>query len=300
MSKLIDNPSSGGGGGVTGSSDNSLTIVGSDGIINVAHANTWTAAQLVEYTGTDLTVLGSTYHYTGTTGTQPLSSILYIDTADGNDTLNVSGLYSSVIDTHGTSGVIEDSNDQRSAFSINYTRSSDSSVEWIDGSEILKGNDIYVFRSGAFTGLSHPLNIIGYDITVSNDVSYNNVSGNFVQNVYGSKILVQSNGTLFNGTLTKNVYGQYIQLSTNNSGTSNAYGIYISSFSSADNNYPIYSSSTGTSYFAGDIQVPDEAYGSGWNGSIEVPTKNAIYDKIESLGGITLGQSIAINNVVLV
>lgn len=30
-----------------------------------------------------------------------------------------------------------------------------------------------------------------------------------------------------------------------------------------------------------DISVPDEAYGTGWNGSVEVPTKNAIYDKIE-------------------
>lgn len=35
--------------------------------------------------------------------------------------------------------------------------------------------------------------------------------------------------------------------------------------------------------FTGDISVPDEAYGSGWNGSVEVPTKNAIYDKIETL-----------------
>lgn len=33
-----------------------------------------------------------------------------------------------------------------------------------------------------------------------------------------------------------------------------------------------------------DITVPDEAYGSGWNGSLEVPTKNAIYDKIETIG----------------
>lgn len=32
-----------------------------------------------------------------------------------------------------------------------------------------------------------------------------------------------------------------------------------------------------------DIVVPDEAYGSGWNGSTEVPTKNAVYDKIETL-----------------
>ena len=32
-----------------------------------------------------------------------------------------------------------------------------------------------------------------------------------------------------------------------------------------------------------DIIVPDEAYWAGWNGSMEVPTKNALYDKIESL-----------------
>lgn len=50
--------------------------------------------------------------------------------------------------------------------------------------------------------------------------------------------------------------------------------------------------------FAADISVPDEAYGSGWNGSVEVPTKNAIYDKIETmwwlwseLGTTTLGSA---------
>lgn len=35
----------------------------------------------------------------------------------------------------------------------------------------------------------------------------------------------------------------------------------------------------------GDVTVSDEAYGVGWNGSLEVPTKNAVYDKIETLGG---------------
>jgi hypothetical protein len=39
--------------------------------------------------------------------------------------------------------------------------------------------------------------------------------------------------------------------------------------------------------FTGDISVPDEAYGVGWNGSLEVPTKNAVYDKIETLGAAT-------------
>jgi hypothetical protein len=42
---------------------------------------------------------------------------------------------------------------------------------------------------------------------------------------------------------------------------------------------------------SGDISVPDEAYGSGWNGSTEVPTKNALYDKIETLGGGSPGGS---------
>jgi hypothetical protein len=37
--------------------------------------------------------------------------------------------------------------------------------------------------------------------------------------------------------------------------------------------------------FAADISVPDEAYdATNWNGSVEVPTKNAIRDKIETLG----------------
>jgi hypothetical protein len=42
--------------------------------------------------------------------------------------------------------------------------------------------------------------------------------------------------------------------------------------------------------FTGDISVPDEAYdATAWNGSVEVPTKNAIRDKIESLGTLSDG-----------
>lgn len=33
----------------------------------------------------------------------------------------------------------------------------------------------------------------------------------------------------------------------------------------------------------GVFAVPDDAYGAGWNGSLEVPTKNAVYDKIETV-----------------
>jgi len=48
--------------------------------------------------------------------------------------------------------------------------------------------------------------------------------------------------------------------------------------------------------FTGDVIVPDEAYGSGWDGNMEAPTKNAVYDKIETLsgtGGITEEKAIA-------
>ncbi len=45
---------------------------------------------------------------------------------------------------------------------------------------------------------------------------------------------------------------------------------------------------SGTGLFGGDVTVPDEAYGAGWDASLEVPTKNAVYDKIQTLsGGIT-------------
>lgn len=36
---------------------------------------------------------------------------------------------------------------------------------------------------------------------------------------------------------------------------------------------------------SGDLNVPNEVYGVGWNGSNEVPTKDALYDKIETITG---------------
>lgn len=40
----------------------------------------------------------------------------------------------------------------------------------------------------------------------------------------------------------------------------------------------------------GIVTVTDDAYAAGWNGSTAVPTKNAIYDKIESMAGISRTQ----------
>lgn len=37
--------------------------------------------------------------------------------------------------------------------------------------------------------------------------------------------------------------------------------------------------------FTGDIIIPDEVYSSSWNGNLEAPTKNAVYDKLELIQG---------------
>ena len=42
--------------------------------------------------------------------------------------------------------------------------------------------------------------------------------------------------------------------------------------------------------------VPDDAYASGWDGSVEVPTKNALYDKIETL---LTGASSSVDNALV-
>jgi hypothetical protein len=41
----------------------------------------------------------------------------------------------------------------------------------------------------------------------------------------------------------------------------------------------------GVKTFTSDPIVPDEAYGAGWDGVLEPPTKNAVYDKIQTLVG---------------
>lgn len=43
----------------------------------------------------------------------------------------------------------------------------------------------------------------------------------------------------------------------------------------------------GVKTFSSDPLIPDEAYGVGWNGSLEPPTKNAVYDKVETLATLS-------------
>ncbi len=49
----------------------------------------------------------------------------------------------------------------------------------------------------------------------------------------------------------------------------------------------------------GDLAVPDEVYGVGWDGSLEVPTKNALYDKIQTISAGSFSPPVAIDEGVI-
>jgi len=141
-------------------------------------------------------------------------------------------------------------------------------------------------------------NSVGGNLTTTGNTSHygvlNSVSGTAVNN-YGMYItvfgatnnygLIVNQGTVGfgvaapTGQLEVRATTEQVRVSYD---ASNYLSTTVSSTGSATLNL------TGTSpefTFSDPVNVPDDAYGAGWNGSTEVPTKNAIYDKIETLGG---------------
>jgi hypothetical protein len=50
-------------------------------------------------------------------------------------------------------------------------------------------------------------------------------------------------------------------------------------------NFRLGNDSAGAPITAASLEVSDEVYGGSWNGSLQVPTKNALWDKIETISG---------------
>lgn len=167
------------------------------------------------------------------------------------------------------------------------------------------GETITVLKGNSATCTS----MTGLDIDVRNGYSSTST-------LVGGKFSISSASTATSNSLAKVIWAHHAGISnahtftdirgisidgwTNAGGNTytNSYGIYIdTSIDLGATKYAIYSLSTSPSLFTGDVSVPDEAYSGSWNGSLEVPTKNAVYDKIEAvlLAG---GASMIVGNAV--
>lgn len=121
----------------------------------------------------------------------------------------------------------------------------------------------------------------------------------------GNYIITHSNNTL---TLDGFLVTQHILSDGNGSynlgSSSVGWGIlYIASTGALDfgaGDITLTHSANALTIAGGDFFVPDEAYGAGWNGDLSVPTKNAVYDKIESMGsGDVVGPASSTDNAVV-
>jgi hypothetical protein len=123
--------------------------------------------------------------------------------------------------------------------------------------------------------------------TISASNYYQLRAGNSGATVVGSGVTLTNRYGLYveditvAGTLTNN-YGIHIEEQTG--GTNNTH-ILIGTATTGD--WGIYQSTSTANYLGGvttfalDPIIPDEAYSSSWNGVLEPPTKNAVYDKIQ-------------------
>lgn len=122
-----------------------------------------------------------------------------------------------------------------------------------------------------------------YDAVAS---TFTNKTFNLTDNTL-SGTTAQFNAALSDGDFATLAGGETLTNKTINL-SSNTLSTTLSQLNTALSDANLIPEAGGT--FTGDISVPDEAYDStNWNGSLEVPTKNAIRDKIESMsaGGLT-------------
>lgn len=105
----------------------------------------------------------------------------------------------------------------------------------------------------------------------------------------GTAAQLYSGGGFNFGGLIDNFYGLLVDDGYTN--TTNSYGIYLKNRVNGTTRYAIYQQgATTVSKFEGSVQVKDDAYNATtWDGNLEVPTKNAVRDKLEAPSGVTAG-----------
>ena len=127
--------------------------------------------------------------------------------------------------------------------------------------------------------------------------------GGFVFGAYDGSNFIETSDfvAIVDGTVSSNTVPQAIRFRTGSTVANRAERMRITSSgniligTSTDAGFKL--DVNGTIRAQGDVTVPDAAYGAGWNGNNTVPTKNAVYDKIESLvisgGGVSESLAIA-------
>lgn len=214
--------------------------------LNLANPNTWTAAQGINYDAPDQTPFQTAFQALFTTW----------DDSATNEEPGFSAIYGGISDSHATTGTIEDSVVQKSGFEIGMFRTFDSDVNWVDGIETIRGYASAIQVTGSISGAKHNYELIGMDMSVLDTTTYSG-TGTHLTTVYGNKITVTANGVITGGTVTRNTYGEYIQVSGSTDGTSTAYGIYINDVGGADTNYAINSQADKPSFLKGSLQIED-------------------------------------------
>lgn len=184
----------------------------------------------------------------------------------------------------------------------------------IDGTLDIQGSTDIELNAGSgnnfrVTGSAHYAEGLE-NLTQTNFVGYNSTTGALsYYNLFPASGIVTSNGNSFSSTPLYTA-GSGLQLSGSNQFSLNFNGLgLISGGSIVDGDFmSVYDASIGNHYkltmggLKTYLNVPissDVAYGVSWNGNTDVPTKNSIYDKIETMalplaangtrGGIQIG-----------
>lgn len=133
--------------------------------------------------------------------------------------------------------------------------------------------------------------------SVPTNSSNNGVTSNGVFDALATKPNLASSNTFtgssnindFQGVLAINGKMQLFNIPSTNHVRSSLIGgnLYING-SGYGGDFVTFNGTSGKVFFAQDVEVSPEVYGPGWNGSNEVPTKNDLYDKIETLAAPTV------------
>lgn len=130
--------------------------------------------------------------------------------------------------------------------------------------------------------------LIGHDTVTLNTIgSVPNVNG---MSLSGQELRLQPASVSFGGVVTTGAQTfagpkSYQQIGINSGGYFYLYNSAMTDFASMNvASGSILNITSSTANFSGNVTVTDEAYSITWDSSLQVPTKNAIYDKIEALG----------------